>query len=277
MSGINTRVIQWMYQHGQTFEDILLLGIPYYRVLQSLYYCYMDTKDQFYKEEYQTHCAQVNICDQKIMIIGDTHMGGKFENSDYVANAFAIANEQGIHTILHGGDIGDGVVDPVLSYSNSEKQIAHIIEDYPKDSNITHILILGNHDKNYSKTLMETLIKKREDIKLLGVNIGYINIFSHLISLEHGYMAENRPNWFPTPEIRLLAHYHKMNLTPSKIELPALCENMFWGADQEKYRPGFLILNIEEGKDCDVFTFEGYQFKGKAEKTQEKSFTYQKK
>lgn len=276
--------IKFMYEYGLSFEEILNLGYFYFDVIQQLYYLYTETGDSFYKEEYLKHCWCESFDDSSYLIIGDTHMGSKSERKDYLDQALNAAKERNIKTVLHGGDLGDGMIDPSSKYNQLHKQISHMIEDFPKIDDMDYYIATGNHDKKYRQqgyNFEDTLEKKREDIHIVGKNIGFVKVHSHLISLEHGTTnLAYYSNWHPTPEMRFIAHEHRLSIKKQITMIPALCQNDVADFKDigKPYRPGYLILNIESMTNYDIFGVEGYQFvKDKAVKVKERSFYLKKK
>lgn len=274
--------IIWMYEQGFSFEDILCLDIPYREILHGLRYAYEKTQDEFYRQEYLKHCSYEDLEEDQYMIIGDDHRGSKSENPGYTEKAFAVAKKLGIKTVIHGGDIGDGMIDPAAQYNSFEKQINHIIESYPRIQGIKHKLVLGNHDKKYRNNgmnLAKVLPKEREDIDVWDYHVAHFRIHSHLLTLEHGYCLEYRHNWYLQPQLRLNAHSHELRFRQDQISIPSLCNNdiEFYKEVGKTYRPGFIILNIEKSANYDLFCFEGYQFeKENLTKSCEKSYYVKK-
>lgn len=278
MAKIEQQVI-WMYKQGFTFEDMLSLDIPRFKLLEGLYYAYKETNSEFYKEEYWKHCVIEKFHDKAYLILGDDHRGSKSENPDYTEKAFAMAKNLKIQTILHGGDIGDGMIDPSPEYNTPEKQLEHIIDTYPKIEGMSHYITLGNHDKRYKNiglNLEEILSERRPDIHILGWNLSYIRIHSHLVSLEHGLESyKNHPDWYLAPKMRFVSHTHGMDIGRPLTFVPSLCENDIscFKNVGKKYRPGFLILNVDSESNYDLFGVSGYQFTSNGpKKTDEKSF-----
>ena len=281
MSKKNNLIIQ-MYEQGCSFEDILAHNFSHREALQRLRYVYEGTQDEFYKQEYLNHFSYEDLTEDQYMIIGDDHRGSKSENPYYTEATFTFLKKAGIKTVFHGGDIGDGMIDPADQYNSFEKQISHIIESYPQIQGVKHKLVLGNHDKKYRNNGMniaKILPKEREDIDVWDYGIAHFRIHSHLLTLEHGFCLEYRPDWYPSPQLRLNAHSHELKFRKSQVSIPALCST-----ELESYkgigktsRPGFIILNIEKCTNYDLFCFEGYQFeKENLIKSGEKSYYVKK-
>ncbi len=281
VGGRNVRILRWMYEHGMTFDDIASLDIPYYKILQGLYLLYLETGNEFFRREYQTHCAVEELNDSSYLLIGDNHMGSVSECSKYLDQVLELALSCGVRSVLHGGDIGDGLIDPKPIYTDFESQVTHIVDDYPKIEGMRHKIVLGNHDKKYRNNgfnLATILKNEREDIDILGYGIGYLRLQSHLVSLEHGKGLEYLPDWYLQPQMRFIAHTHALELGEKIIRIPSLCINdTEYNGIRGRYRSGCLILNIENFSNYDIFCLEGYQFeKGFLQKTKEKSFLLKK-
>ena len=143
------QLIRYMYEHDFSFEEILSYRISYYEMLCFLQKEYLKTKNPFYLEEYQYHCAKIEIEENKALIISDLHLGSKYENLEYIKEIERILEQENIRIVLNGGDLGDGMICPDSDYKSLMKQINHILDVYPEKIGVTHYLTLGNHDKKY--------------------------------------------------------------------------------------------------------------------------------
>ncbi len=272
-------VLQWMCQQGYSFDEMLEFNVTYYELLYFFQRMYRKTKDLTYLEEYYDNFNRIEIPDNKVLIISDLHMGSKEENMEYIKEAFKLAKTMKIHTILNGGDLGDGLVNPASKYDKYIKQINHILESYPSRKEMHHYLTLGNHDEKYRGCGMDfgsILERERKDITVLGKGVGYFNLFSHFLTLEHCSNKIPRLASYPLPEKQLIGHSHRLDLD-KKIKIPTLSDSNPNRIYEDSYRPGFLILTMESKDMIDIFHFEAYQFVDGLTKTNEKDYTLIKK
>ena len=152
-----------------------------YNVLYSILY----STGKYSKNICNSLC-QVNIDDSKILIISDTHYGSRYENINYTYDLFNFAAANGIHIILHGGDIIESSVKQRKGY-NIIKQVNYFINKYPFDDSINTYALLGNHDYlaiNRNERIREILCS-RNDINMLGFKKSYLNWCGNIISLQH--------------------------------------------------------------------------------------------
>jgi len=165
-------------------------------------------------------------------------MFGSRERLDLVNSCFNYCAKEGIHTIIHGGDLADSFMNPFVKTTDilteQEEQLNHILTDYPNDPNILTYTCLGNHDWDfYQKTGQDigiALHERRHDIIPIGYGSGVINIkndsFGVFHKLNNGTAQDNlkKINTF-----WLKGHSHQMtynfrNSIPS-IYIPALIDD----------------------------------------------------
>ena len=156
-----------------------------YNILYSIIY-----STGLYNEKLKNQIHQVELKDDKIILISDTHEGSLFDNQYYKYQVFDYAVSNGIKTILHGGDF---VQSYKRSYVNTTKekdlvkQAENFVDYYPFETNIMTYGIYGNHDYHaiiHSKKV-RPILESREDIKILGFKKAYILWNGHIISLQH--------------------------------------------------------------------------------------------
>ena len=182
------------------------------------------------------------ITDPKILIVSDTHIGSKFENMDYIREAYKYAQEHDIHTVLHGGDLIQSTVKNVKrEYIDEQAQIEHVIEDYPYSDTIQTLILLGNHDyltfRKDPKYL--EMLKARKDFNIMGYRRIYLTWLKSLISVYH--TVKKFPFIMPALETDLTLRGHSHHLTYNKedgLNIPSLSNDMLQNKDA---RPGFLV------------------------------------
>ncbi len=244
--------ITGLYQDGYEPREIAeLLDMPYYEVIFIL--------DRLnYNFELEKYISYASIDDKQILIISDTHIGSVYENEDYQKEAYQFAKDHGIKTILHGGDLIQSTYTNVKQqYANEERQIEHLICDYPYDEAIKNYILLGNHDfntfikENYLKMVME----HRDDFDIMSCKRAYLTWLGNLICLLHP--AKRYQITIPNvdPLIYLKGHSHKLTYDKNNgLHIPTLSDDLF---SNPHSRPGFLVGTID-GEDL---YFESYTFK----------------
>ena len=198
------------------------------------------------------------IDDSRLLIVADTHMGSRFENMDYIREAYKYAEDHGIHIAIHCGDvIQSTVVNVKREYINEEAQVRHVIEDYPYSDTMKTYVLLGNHDYlsfNKDAKYLE-LLKTRNDFNIMGYRRIYLNWLGSRISIYHSVkkFLFHMPV-LPT-SLNLCGHSHMLSYNGKEDELnvPALCNDMI---QNKGAHPGFLIgTKNDESIDLNSFYF----------------------
>lgn len=198
---------------------------------------------------------------EKVMIISDTHLGSKFENSCYLEMAYQKAQDEKITTIVHTGDLLEGMPNAINPFRSYEKQLEHVIFDYPKYENISTYILLGNHDYKFNikgYEVDEIIAKERNDLKILGFKKGYMKVDDDLISLNHQVSKYhlNIPNYSTIASF--LGHSHKVKFNKNNtIYVPTLSDDSICRVGNKEDKPGFLITTIT---NSDILV-EAYQIK----------------
>lgn len=191
---------------------------------------------------YREILPYANLDDPKILIISDTHIGSIYENFDYLKEVYKLAKEQGIHTILHGGDLIQSTYTNVSNkYRDEYRQLEHVVEDYPLDESITNYILFGNHDYNTLKKARAYLeiLKTRKDFELLGFKRAYINWNGIIVSLFHTTKKYHLSVPRMDTDLNLKGHSHKLSHGKDKrITIPTLSDDLLQHKDAI---PGFLL------------------------------------
>lgn len=184
----------------------------------------------------------VHIDDSTILILSDTHLGSIYENLDYIRDTYRFAKENGIHTVLHGGDLIQSTIRNVKDeYQDEVVQLEHVKRDYPFDSSINTYILLGNHDYNTFKKsdYYMDILKEREDMHFMGVKRAYVSWQEHLVSICH----TTKKYHLSIPSIdnilNLKGHSHKLSYNRVKsINIPTLSDDL---SLHKNAKAGFLI------------------------------------
>lgn len=226
-----------------------------YSVLYSI--LYSTTK---YHEEIYNYLCQANIDDGKIIVISDTHYGSKYENMKYTYEAFNFAIANGIHIILHGGDIIESNVKPRKWYDNDIKQAEYFINRYPFDNGIKTYAILGNHDYSAinENEVVRDILCSRKDINVLGFRKAYLKWCETVISLQHEIEKFKLNLPINAEYISFKGHSHfyhireKKNRKNERIYIPSMCEipsglknHLYIKENNIIVKPGFLTAEID--------------------------------
>ena len=171
----------------------------------------------------------------KLCVISDTHMGNKLEQLTLLNEVYKEANDRGITTVLHCGDLTDGdyrnkrPAHPYELFAQGfDEQTENVIENYPYVEGITTYFIGGNHDAthfiNGGATVGKWVSKVRDDMEFLGVNEAYFypsGKSNFKIKMQHpgggvskslSYKPQEAINKMASgdkPKILLQGHYHK--------------------------------------------------------------------
>lgn len=227
-----------------------------YNVLYSILY-----STGKYSENIYNYLWQANIDDSKILIISDTHYGSKYENMNYTYDVFNFAAANGIHTILHGGDIIESNINQRKRY-NIIKQADYFIKSYPFDNSVTTYALLGNHDYlsiNKNETIRDILCS-RNDINILGFKKSYLKWCGKTISLQHDIERFKLNLPIRAEYISFKGHSHFYHIREKRygknerIYIPSMCDDPVPNTSAYSYlktkdivvKPGFLTAEIDD-------------------------------
>ena len=235
------------YQNISIPEICRMLKMEYYEVL------YIISKFEKDNQKIINMVACESIDDSKLIAIADTHVGSLLENMEYIHTTYSYARKNKVKKILHLGDLIQSTYKPVSSkYANQEKQIEHLINDYPSLKGIETYIVLGNHDYNtFSKhpELLE-MVQEREDFHVLGFYKAYIDWRGNIISLSHRTAKykihiPNVPRLFD-----LKGHSHKLSIQRNYIHVPTLSDDI-----KDDAKPGFILLE-QTPNQVDIYSKE---------------------
>ena len=124
--------------------------------------------ENFGDNKVSNHNTKTIINDEeeyKILLISDTRLCSKFEQISILNNIYQIANDMGIKTVLHMGDLTEGVYfgkqriyNQTVLHHNPDTQALYVKNNYPYIKGMTTYFITGEHDLSFLKS------KSREDI-----------------------------------------------------------------------------------------------------------------
>lgn len=177
----------------------------------------------------------------KFGVIGDTHLGSRFEALDPLQSLYGAFEAAGVKDVLHAGDVLDGH----KVYKGQEFELhAHgwaeqrdwFIKHAPRISGITTHFITGNHDGSLKKAagvdVGGELADRRPDWNFLGEDHATIDFKTengrkYRVGLIHpdggcSYALSHRPQRITEqieggskPNLLCIGHYHKAEFMPS--------------------------------------------------------------
>lgn len=177
----------------------------------------------------------------KTMVISDTRLGSKYQQLSILNELYLIANKEGISTILHCGNISEGIYSSKSKYSESvfkndtELQAQYIIKNYPYIEGIQTLFITGNQDDTHLKAhginIGRMISNEREDMTYLGHYSAIIRINESLTMLRH-----------PTDKIPYTVSYKQqqfINSMRSEDKVDVLLNGHYLQAERLPYRDVF--------------------------------------
>lgn len=189
----------------------------------------------------------------KSILISDLHLGTKEERLDLLNLVYEYASKEGIHLIINGGDLINGLTKERKNITQTMmEQCFYFIEKHPFDKNILNICVLGNHDIkcltkegiNF-KYLLET---NRLDFAISGVGEGRINLKKDSIYMYHPLSCEE--NNLPWKRFILVGHSHHYKIKIYKenvaIFIPALSNYV---PESIGIIPSFLVMETYLNKN----------------------------
>lgn len=194
-----------------------------------------------------------------IILISDTHLGGRYGQYRLVDSVYNFAIQNNISHIVHLGDVIEGDVDKSALPKPFFSQLDELVEKYPKVNGITTHYIQGNHDISNPRDVVapysavRDCLEKRDDFHWLGTLKTYINFNGHPIYLFHKEAYGLTVPLFPV-DYQFSGHSHYLSLDTEKRNLKAapLCTRA--SADNI----GFLLIRQSNvGYITDFYNLSG--------------------
>lgn len=227
------------------------------------------------KSIYLKFYSMVDLTDQKVVFISDTHFASKHENVEYFPVVLDFCRNHGIFNLFHGGDIGDGMVEAERKYQTPTQQIDHIVNIYPEDKQIRQYILGGNHDVKYLKSgydLLKILSVEKKNVFPLGYLQSYFTVFGYPISFEHHSKIQLQYRLVEFP-FAITGHAHKSRFADDFIKLPTLSDDIHMKNDPGGI-PGFVVMEPVSYGVCFDLNFSRYSFSD-LDPVKEESYTYQ--
>ena len=176
-------------------------------------------------ELYNGDLESLNLC-----VVSDTHLCNKKQQLTLLNNVYDECVKRGITTVLHCGDITDGMSKRQqqiyeLFMFGADEQAEYVINNYPKRDGITTYFITGNHDgwsfQSAGVDVGKIIAASRPDMIYLGnqkarVKMNNVNIdlfhpidgSSYAVSYSGQKTIESMPSG-TKPDIMFCGHHHK--------------------------------------------------------------------
>lgn len=140
------------------------------------------------------------------------HLGTKEERLDLLNLLYDYAMKNGIHLIINGGDLINGLTSERKNICRTHlEQCEYFIENHPFDINILNICVLGNHDvKGLRKdgvNFARILENYRTDFAIAGIENGHILVKNDFINMYHPLSCDC--NNTPMKKVVLVGHSHQ--------------------------------------------------------------------
>lgn len=154
----------------------------------------------------------------RIVASSDFHYGNSGCRQDLIEKAFNYCVQNGIHIIMCGGDLLDGVFTKGTQIiSDPYEQVKYFLENYPHDDSILTFSVGGDHDLSIlnSACLDLSLITSnyRPDVIIPGYNNSFINLKNDKIHLYHH--IDNGMKLTSDAAIMLHGHSHNYSIRTS--------------------------------------------------------------
>ncbi len=270
---------------GEDFDKVLEeYQMDKFELLSGLRNEALSYKRNFEEEEreqlksiYLNSCSMVDFAHKRIVFVADTHFGSKYENLNYFPMVIDFCHRNHISSIMHGGDIGAGLIECKRGFQTPLKQLDHVIEAYPEDKRVKQYILGGNHDLKYHKhgfDLLKVLAGEKKNVMPLGYSQAYFTVDGVPFSLEHHCTI--RPQYRLLPDVfAIQGHAHKFRAAEDFLKLPTLSDDMHY-RDFPEGNPGFVVMSSENCGDYFQFVFDRYCINSDSIKEQSR-FVYQLK
>lgn len=136
----------------------------------------------------------------KFVAISDTRIGSKSQQLSILNDIYQKANELGYDTVIHCGNITEGLYPVNHEYADStflddsQIQVDYITKNYPKVGNIKTYFITGTKDQKHSKknniNIGRRINNARSDLVYLGQNYCDINIDNAKMKVLNSILAK---------------------------------------------------------------------------------------
>lgn len=269
---------------GEDFDTVLEeYQLNKYELLESLRDEVISHKKYFQHEQkeqlksiYMDSYSMIDFQGERVMFVSDTHFASKFEYPGYFPIVLDFCHTNGIHYLFHGGDIGDGMIQPGKNYHTPIKQVEHILDVYLEDKKVRQFILGGNHDSKYHKygiDLLKVLASEKKNVYPLGYAQSYFTIFGYPFSFEHHCTIRPQYRLIALP-FTITGHAHKSRFGDDFIKLPTLSHDHHY-KDFPAGVLGFIVMDTISDLTTFDLKFSRYSFTSSLEPYQEEAYVYQ--
>ena len=210
----------------------------------------------------------------KLGVLSDTHIGSVAFRPEYLFDAFDMFASEGIDTVLHIGDVTEGMSNRPgqiyeLTHIGYSEQKAYAVELMSRWGGKLY-MIDGNHDRWYIKSngakIVEDICAALPDAEFLGHDEGDLYINGTWVKLWHGedgssyatsYRIQKLIEAFSggeKPHILLTGHVHKQGYFFERnvhaISAGAVCTQSKWMRSTRKANhTGYWIIEFTENEN----------------------------
>lgn len=166
------------------------------------------------------------------LAFSDTHIGHKKQKLEWLPLLVNYGKENGIHTIIHAGDLYEGFYhDRAHLNQTAEQQVMTFLKAYPYEPGINTFLVAGNHDENLLRNhyinIVGRLENSRIDLRVLGYQEGFLRIGNSRLKIKHQAHA-GTPDDRALDKIILQGHSHQCTICQKQnallLKVPTLSE-----------------------------------------------------
>lgn len=262
---------------GQNFDFVKIkYGLYKYQLLDIIinYFCKKSAQlnieeQEIIKNIYIKNASMLDLENEKVMLVSDTHMGGIYQRDDYLKFVFDYCKDNGIHTLMHAGDIADGrgTKDGNPAWFKNENEARAnaelVLSNYPTSSELTQYVIAGNHEVFYERENVNFFeeLGKKQNVVLMGEGNAFFTVYEYPILLAHdiapvqdGYSL-NLISYYLT----IMGHSHISRFNNNQIYLPTLSYNIIHKNEKGGF-PGCMVMQTFNDDDIIRLQFERIYF-----------------
>lgn len=194
--------------------------LPIYEIIR--YVVSNGTNDINIMNALRDYYNNLQINEQRCLVISDTHIGRLLNNETYNKNqtfenekglysAYNYALKNGIGNVIHLGDLIEGFSDENVKNKipTQQEQVEYLEKFYPRKDEVKTYLLYGNHDINLIKynNADKNFYKVCHNMELIGAYFSYINFCGNIIKLDHHEKILSTKLELPH-DITLSGHHH---------------------------------------------------------------------
>ncbi len=276
MSNETVRLIELINKHKSLNEISRLLKLSNKQIFMRLSMLknsgyIFDRKYQYNGDiYYNSHNPFINSLDNNLRIEGkskldrirvlltsDYHLGNIYDDLDSINKMYEYCINHRINIILNCGDFFEGIIHSSRDnkFNDHIKQIKYGLTNYPYDSNILNVVLLGNHDASFwlekGIDIKKIILERRHDLIPIGYGYGDCYIGNIGFRLEHPIDRSDLKINMPQnsdKQIILRGHSHKFKISSGintflKIYVPSL--SRVSNGNKNNIIPGMIDMELQ--------------------------------